>query len=99
VTATDVVATDDSISVNGDNGVRGMEAAGKAGVLLFASGKDEETARDSVVVSFTCVKDDEAVGDVGALVGMGVLPNGAVDLKRRATMRDYGTKPDSLVQC
>ena len=45
------------------------------------------------------VKDDEAVGDVGALVGMGVLPNRVVDLKRRATMRDYGTRPDSLVRC
>ena len=76
-----------------------MEAVGKAGVWLFASGKDKETVEDSAVVSFTCVKDDEAVGDVGALVGMGVLPNGAVDLKRRATMRDYGTRPDSLVRC
>ena len=82
VVATDVVATDELISVNGDNGVRDMGAEGKAGALLFASGKD-----------------DEAVGDAGALVGTGVLPDRAVDLKRRATMRDYGTPPDSLVRC
>jgi len=99
VMTTNVVATDDSISINGDNGVRDIEAVGKVGVLLFVSGKDEETVRDSGVVLFTCVKDNEAVGDAGALVGMGVLPDGALDLKWRATMRGYGTRPNSLVWC
>jgi len=62
-------------------------------------GKADEAVRDSGVALFTCVKNEDAVEDARALVVMGVLPDRAVDLKRQATMSDYGRKTNSSVQC
>jgi hypothetical protein len=94
-----LTTTDEAISVNGDNGVGGKGVMGDAGALLFTFGKDDEAMGDSGVTSFTCVNDEEAVGDAGALVAMGDLPNGALDLKRGATMSNYCKRSDSSVRC
>ena len=94
-----MTTADDVISVNGDNGADGKGAMGDAGPLLFTFGRDDEAIGDSGVTSFTCVNNEEAVGDTGTLVAMGDLPNGALDLKRRATVSDYGRGFDSLVRC
>ena len=90
-----LTTTDEVISVNGDNGVGGKGAMGDAGALLFTF---DEAMGDSGVTLFTCVNDEEAVGDAGALVAMGDLPDGALDLKRRATMSNYGKRSDSSVR-
>ena len=94
-----LTTTEEAISVNGDNGADDKGAVGEAGALLPMFGKGEEAVGDSGATSFTCVKDEEAVGDAGALVATGVLADGAADLKRRATMSDYGRKTDSSVRC
>jgi len=94
-----LTVTDEAISVNGDNGVGGKGAMCDAGALLFTLGRDVEAMGDNGVTSFTCVNDEETVGDAGALVAMGDLPDGALDLKWRATMSSYGKRSDSPVRC
>jgi hypothetical protein len=94
-----LTTTDEAISVNEDNGAGGKGAMGDAGAMLFTFGRDDEAMEDSGVTSFTCVNGEEAVGDAGALVVMGDLPDGALDLKRRATMSNYDRRSDSSVRC
>ena len=94
-----LTTADDAISVNGNNGADSKEAMGDAGALLFTIGRDDEAMGDSGVTSFTCVNDEEAVGDAGTLVATGDLPDGALDLKRRATVSDYGRRSNSSVRC
>jgi hypothetical protein len=62
-------------------------------------GRDDEAMEDSGVTSFTCVNGEEAVGDAGALVAMGDLPDGALARRRRATMSNYDRRSDSSVRC